>query len=109
MFKNSQLLEKARKLKCVEAKKWIEMVEKVCETFKHELESIRTLFNEYTDHGIKHCESVIDTLEKLVIGRENLRKAKWKDDRLMLSDRCYLTLEEIILLFLGALLHDIGM
>jgi len=53
---------------------------------------------------------VIKALEELVIGKDRLKIAEWdEDNKLRLDSECYLTAEEIVLLILGALLHDIGM
>ncbi|GEM_PF-7007555 len=53
---------------------------------------------------------MIKALEELVIGKDRLKIAEWdEDNKLRLDSECYLTAEEIVLLILGALLHDIGM
>ena len=110
MFENSLLLKKVRELKHEDAKRWLRIIDEICKSSENKLERINDLFPEYTDHGIGHCESVVKALEELVIGKKRLSEAKWDEDKLKFANsECYLTLDEIILLILGALLHDIGM
>ncbi|HDD71384.1 MAG TPA: HD domain-containing protein, partial [Candidatus Aenigmarchaeota archaeon] len=90
-----------------------ELIERVYEKFKDKIEDITNLFSDFTDHSIRHCESVVKILEELVIGEDLLEKSNWKRVkgkwRLYLKDNAYLTEDEITLLFLAILLHDIGM
>jgi len=110
MFENSLLLKKVRELKHEDAKRWLRIIDEICKSSENKLERINDLFPEYTDHGIEHCESVVKALEELVIGKKRLSEAKWDEDKLKFANsECYLTLDEIILLILGVLLHDIGM
>ncbi|RLG38728.1 MAG: hypothetical protein DRN91_01755 [Candidatus Alkanophagales archaeon] len=110
MLENSLLLKKVRELKHEDAKRWLRIIDEICKSSENKLERINDLFPEYTDHGIEHCKSVVKALEELVIGKKRLSEAEWDEDKLKFANsECYLTLDEIILLILGALLHDIGM
>ncbi len=109
MFENSTLFKKLEE----RSPKKAELIKEVYEKFKDDIEAIKKLFSDFTDHDISHCESVIKRLEELVIDEDLLRNSKWKkvrgEWRLYLKDDAYLTEDEIVLLFLAILLHDIGM
>jgi len=114
IFKNSILFNKLKELKEKEKdSKRDELIEKVYKTFEDEINAIKDLFSDFTSHDVKHCESVVRVLEELVIGKDLLEKAEWKKERgiwkLYIKDKAYLNEDEITLLFLGILLHDIGM
>jgi|GEM_PF-1722217 len=89
-----------------------ELIKDVYEKFKDKIEAINKLFSSFTNHDIDHCKSVIKILEKLVIGEDLLENSSWKEVRgrwrLYLKD-AYLTEDEMTLLLLAILLHDIGM
>jgi signal transduction histidine kinase len=109
MFNDSILFKKLEE----KAPKKAELVRRVYEEFEDEIEAITKLFSEFTDHSVKHCESVVQVLEKLVIDKRLLENSSWRmvrgKWRLYLTDNAYLTEDEIVLLFLAILLHDIGM
>ncbi|MCD6493770.1 MAG: hypothetical protein J7K36_08275, partial [Archaeoglobaceae archaeon] len=109
MFTNSILFKKLEE----KSPKKAELIERVYEKFKDKIEAITKLFSDFTDHSISHCESVVKILEELVIGEDLLEKSNWEKIKgkwiLYLKDNAYLTEDEIVLLFLAILLHDIGM
>jgi len=72
VFEKSLLFEKLNESE--DFKNYVELINSVCEKFGGYLEAINKLFGDYTDHGIKHSESVLDALEKLVEDNEELRK-----------------------------------
>ncbi len=110
MFECS-LLKKIEECKESEdsTKRLLKVVGEVYKVVKPKLKSIKNLFEDYTDHGIEHSKSLIEAFESLVIGKDRLKDGKWNEDRLILDKDCHLTLKEVILLVLGALVHDIGM
>ena len=89
------------------------MINSVCDKFKDYLNAIDNLFEDYTDHSINHSESVLRILEKVIIGKNRIENADWIEVdgrwRLKFDEDLYLTLEEIVLLLLAVILHDIGM
>ncbi len=109
MFADSILFKKLEE----RSPKKAELIKEVYEKFKDKIEAIRNLFSDFTDHDISHCESVVRSLEELVIGKDLLENSEWKkvrgEWRLYLKDNAYLTEDEIAILFLAILLHDIGM
>ena len=109
MFTDSILFEKLEK----RSPKKVKLIERVYKKFEDEIEAITKLFSDFTDHSISHCESVVMILEELVIGTDLLEKSNWEKIKgkwiLYLKDDAYLTEDEIVLLFLAILLHDIGM
>ncbi len=113
MFTDSILLKKLKELDKKEETKKAELIKRVYEKFRDYIEAITKLFSDFTDHSISHCESVVKILEELVVGTDLLDKSDWKRVkgkwRLYLKDNAHLTEDEIVLLFLAILLHDIGM
>ena len=61
VFEKSLLFEKLNELD--DGRKYIELINCVCDKFKDYLEAIKKLFGDYTDHGIKHSESVLRILD----------------------------------------------
>ena len=111
IFSSSLLLKKLEELN--DGKKYVELINSVYNKVKEPLKDIELLFGDFTDHGINHCKSVLEILEDVVIGKSKIEKAKWIEDDgrwiLEFDKNLYLTLEEIVLLILAVLLHDIGM
>ena len=111
VFDKSLLFEKLNELDV--GKRYVELINSVYDKFKDHLEAINYLFGDYTDHGIKHSESVLRILEDVIISENRIKNAEWIDVdgrwRLKFDEDLYLTLEEIVLLLLAVLLHDIGM
>jgi len=111
IFRKSILLDKLEEKSLDKVK----LIEEVYRTVRNKLDAIKNAFPNYSEHGIEHCESVVDVLERLVIGKNNIKKSKWHEDEgiwklyLIKDKNIYLTEDEITLLFLGILLHDIGM
>jgi len=109
IFENSILFNKLEK----KSPKKVELIEKIYKKFEDEINAIKDLFSDFTSHNIDHCKSVVKVLEELVIGSKLLEKAEWKTEegiqRLYITDKAHLNEDEITLLFLGILLHDMGM
>ncbi len=112
VFEESLLFKKLKELG-EDCKRLVELINNVEGKFREYLESINCLFGDYTDHGIKHSKSVLKILERDIIGKDRLEKAEWVEDdgrwKLKFDEELYLALEEVVLLLLAVLLHDIGM
>ena len=61
VFEKSLLFEKLNDLD--DGRKYVELINSIYDKFKDYLEAIKKLFGDYTDHGIKHSESVLRILD----------------------------------------------
>jgi len=97
---------KVNSSKKLKEKSKAKLIEEVYSKFEDWIDAIKDLFPEFTEHGTKHCESIIKIIEDVII--KDLENAEWYEDRLILGND-FLTEEEVTLLLLGVILHDIGM